>query len=120
MPDPKAVRAFLEERHLSLAANVAAWEQQLLPRNGVYATIVHVDERRYAAATNVGVRPTVAGASLTVEAHLLDFDDDLYGQTVAVDFVERIRGEKKFAGLDALKAGIAADVAQVRSMHLIG
>ncbi|MCO5194886.1 MAG: bifunctional riboflavin kinase/FAD synthetase [Anaerolineae bacterium] len=100
-------------------ANVAAWEQQLLPANGVYATIVRVGEQRYAAATNVGVRPTVAGNDVTVEAHCLDFDGDLYGKTIEVDFVSHIRGEKKFAGMDALKAGIAADVEQVRRLALL-
>lgn len=100
-------------------ANIAAWEQQLLPANGVYATIVHVGDQRHAAATNVGVRPTVAGDALTVEAHLLDFDGDLYGQQIVVDFAVRIRGEKKFAGLNALKAGIAADVERVRSLRLL-
>ena len=97
-------------------ANVAAWPQQLLPANGVYATWVWLDGKRHMAATNVGVRPTVNGDGVTVEAHLLDFDADIYGKTLKVDFVARIRGEKKFAGLDALKEGISADVTTTRKL----
>jgi len=97
-------------------ANLALWDELLLPGNGVYATYAHVHGRRYAAATNVGVRPTVNGASLTVEAHLLDFDSDIYGEETRLEFVRRIRPEMKFAGLEALKGQIAADVEEVRRM----
>lgn len=97
-------------------ANLEVWDELLLPANGVYATVAHVGERRFAAATNIGVRPTVDGENLRVEAHLLDFDEDLYGQTMTLDFIGRIRDEMKFSGLDALKAQIAADVAQTRTM----
>lgn len=95
-------------------ANVAVWDEQLLPANGVYATYIWVRETWRPAATNVGVRPTVDGLKLTVEAHILDFDDDIYGEDVRLEFVRRIRPEMKFAGLDALKAQIAADVEEVR------
>ncbi|MCA9933642.1 MAG: bifunctional riboflavin kinase/FAD synthetase [Ardenticatenaceae bacterium] len=95
-------------------ANLDAWVEQLLPANGVYATYAWLDDTRYVAATNVGVRPTVNGREPRVEAHLLDFDDDIYGQELRVEFVERIRAEQKFPGLDALKQQIAADVAYVR------
>jgi riboflavin kinase/FMN adenylyltransferase len=97
-------------------ANLALWDELLLPDNGVYATYAHVHGRRYAAATNVGVRPTVNGASLTIEAHLLDFDEDIYGEEVRLEFVRRIRPEMKFAGLEALKGQIVADVEGVRRM----
>ena len=76
--------------------------------------LLQAAEERYAAATNVGVRPTVDGQALTVEAHLLDFTGDLYGRQMRLVFIERIRPEKKFGGLDELKAQIAADVAEVR------
>ena len=95
-------------------ANVAVWDELLLPAHGVYATNIWVRGERLAAATNVGVRPTVDGLKLTVEAHILDFDDDIYGEDVRLEFVRRIRPEMKFSGLDALKAQIAADVAEVR------
>lgn len=97
-------------------ANLDAWEELLLPANGVYATYAWVGERRYAAATNVGIRPTVNGRGVTVEAHLLDFSGDLYGQTLRVQFMERVRAEKKFAGLAELQAQIQSDVAAIRGL----
>ncbi len=60
------------------------------------------------------MRPTVDGLKLTVEAHILDFEDDIYGNDVRLEFIRRIRPEMKFAGLGALKAQIADDVEEVR------
>ncbi len=97
-------------------ANVDAWSEQLLPANGVYAAYAWVGASRYVAATNVGVRPTVNGRHVTVEAHLLDFDGDLYGQALRVELMERIRPERKFSGLDALKTQIQSDVAAIRAL----
>lgn len=85
---------------------------EMLPPYGVYA--VYAGER--AAVMNVGVRPTVDGSALRIEVHVLDFDGDLYGQTMRVHLVRRIREEKKFAGLDELKAQITRDVADARAI----
>lgn len=79
---------------------------EMLPPHGVYA--IRAGDR--AGVMNIGVRPTVGGTALRVEAHLFDFDGDLYGQPLRADLVAPIRGEQKFAGLDALKAQIAKDV----------
>lgn len=98
-------------------ANLALWDELLLPANGVYATYAWLGDRRYLAATNVGVRPTVNGAALRVEAHLLDFDRDIYGEELCLEFVARVRAERRFAGLDELRDQIATDVAAVR--HLL-
>jgi riboflavin kinase / FMN adenylyltransferase len=97
-------------------ANLDVWAEQLLPAHGVYATHAWVGDRRLPAATNVGLRPTVDGSGLTIEAHLIDFDGDLYHQTVHLDFVARIREERKFAGLDALLAQIQRDIQQTRAI----
>lgn len=97
-------------------ANLSFWEQQLVPANGVYATYAWLGGERFAAATNVGVRPTVSGQNLTIEAHLLDFNSDIYDQPLSLEFVHHIRPEQKFSGLDALKAQIAHDVASIRSL----
>jgi riboflavin kinase/FMN adenylyltransferase len=97
-------------------ANLAVWDELALPAAGVYATYAWVDGQKYSAATNVGFRPTVNGHSLSVEAHLLDFDAEIYGQDVALDFVKRIRNEKKFPGIDALVTQIKADIEQVRKI----
>lgn len=97
-------------------ANLALWAELLLPTNGVYATYAWVGYQRYKAATNIGVRPTIDGGDRVVEAHLLDFDGDLYGQEIYLDFVKYLRPEKKFSGLDALKEQINRDVAEVREL----
>ncbi len=94
-------------------ANLALWDELFLPANGVYATYAWLAGQRYKAATNVGVRPTVDGRQRQVEAHLLDFDGDLYGKNIRLQFIAHIRPEKKFSGLDALKAQIDADVLDV-------
>jgi riboflavin kinase/FMN adenylyltransferase len=91
-------------------ANVAVWEQQVLPANGVYASWVHIGGERFMAATNVGVRPTFEGdKKVTVEPYILDFDRDIYGEEITVTFEKRLRDEAKFASLDALIAQIGAD-----------
>jgi riboflavin kinase/FMN adenylyltransferase len=80
---------------------------EMLPPHGVYAIRAGVDR---SGVMNIGVRPTVGGTALRIEAHLFDFDGDLYGQPLRTELVARIRGEQKFAGLDALKAQIARDI----------
>ena len=97
-------------------ANLHTWEEQHLPANGVYATVATVGEETCTAATNIGIRPTVGGQHQTVEAHLLNFDRDLYEQEVRLSFIGRIRDEQKFPSLDALVSQIHADIAQTREM----
>lgn len=97
-------------------ANLTIWEEQHLPANGVYAAVGTVGSETYAAATNIGVRPTVDGSHQTVEAHLLDFEGDLYGKELSLKFLHRIRDEQKFPGLDALVAQIHADIKQTREI----
>jgi riboflavin kinase/FMN adenylyltransferase len=96
-------------------ANLDVWREHAVPANGVYASWAWVGNLRFKAAVNVGVRPTVTDQSIrTVEAHILDFDRDIYGMNVALDFVARLRGEQKFPGLDALVAQIRSDVEETR------
>ena len=89
-------------------------ESVLLPADGVYAVVMRVGETLHRGVANLGVRPTFA-AGRSVEAHLFDFDADIYGATARVGFVQRIRGEQKFSGLDALKAQIALDADAARA-----
>ncbi len=91
-------------------------ESEQLPPNGVYAVRAMFDGKPRAGIANVGVRPTVSeeGASRVVEVHLFDFAEDLYGRDLEVFFQHFIRAEQKFPNLDALRAQIARDVAQVR------
>lgn len=97
-------------------ANLDVWQKQLLPLNGVYGAYAWLDGRRYVAATNIGVRPTVNGHSLNVEAHLLDFAGDLYGRSLDLEIVTRIRDERKFPDLHALVTQIKADIDQVSTL----
>jgi riboflavin kinase / FMN adenylyltransferase len=98
-------------------ANLDIWADHALPANGVYACRAWVGHIPYRAAVNVGVRPTVTDETRrTVEAHLLDFDKDLYGLNIALDFCERLRGEQKFANVTELVAQIRSDVETTRSL----
>ena len=96
--------------------NLTVPPKVLVPSHGVYATKVHLpDGTSYMGVTNVGTRPTVNnGTNVTVEAWLLDFDGDLYGQNVRVEFHHRLRDEVRFDSLDALKAQIRSDAEATR------
>lgn len=100
-------------------ANVAVPGDILLPADGIYAGwLVRADGTTLPTAINLGRRPTFyeqAHASL-LEAHVLDFDDDLYGERVAVRFVARLHGEVKYPSVDALVEGIGRDVDEVRAL----
>lgn len=96
-------------------ANMAVWQQQILPKNGVYAGWATLGAEQFMAVTNVGVRPTFDGQTLTVEPHLLDFDRDIYGETLSLTFEARLRSEMKFDGLDAIKSQLARDVEHGRA-----
>jgi len=100
-------------------ANLNPWEEQMLPAHGVYACRAFLGDEVFNAVTNVGKRPTFAGGHVTVEAHILDFDRDIYGQTLTLEFLHRLRGEQKFSGIDALIAQIAQDADQARAL-LVG
>jgi riboflavin kinase/FMN adenylyltransferase len=93
-------------------ANVAVWAEQVVPANGVYACYATLNGEKFKAVTNVGERPTFNGTGTRVEAHLLDFDRDIYGETLQLEFIARLRGEQKFSGIEALVAQIRADVEQ--------
>jgi riboflavin kinase/FMN adenylyltransferase len=90
----------------------------VLPPNGVYAARVRSGGRLFRAVLNIGVRPTVSAgaAGPQVEAHLLEFHGDLYGQELEITFVSRLREERKFTSLDALKEQISGDIEQARRL----
>ena len=97
-------------------ANLAVPPHVLVPSYGVYVTRACLpDGTNYAAVTNVGIRPTLDnGADVTVEACLLDFQGDLYGKTLRLEFYRHLRDEMRFDSLDALRARIAADAETTR------
>jgi riboflavin kinase/FMN adenylyltransferase len=96
-------------------ANVAT-ANELLPPDGVYATMVQIGDELIAGACNIGRNPTFAGEDRTVEVFLLDFDRRIYGCEIALWFVERLRGERTFADGAELAAAIAKDVARTRGI----
>lgn len=100
-------------------ANIALADY-LRPATGVYAVRAGIEvgasTQWFDGAANLGWRPTVGGTDLRLEAHLLDFDGNLYGKHLRVAFIERLRPELRFDGLDALKAQIAADCDQARAV----
>lgn len=97
-------------------ANLRIAEVHVLPADGVYACRVYLDGEGLPAVTNIGVRPTFDGLRRTVEAHLLDWSGDLYGQSIRVEFLSRLRGEQKFAGIEALVAQIRRDADRAREL----
>lgn len=100
-------------------ANLVAPPHVLLPRRGVYAAKITLpDGRAFGGVTNVGVRPTVNnGQDVTVEPWILDFDGDLYGQAIRVEFFRRLRDERKFESLDALRSQIETDAVKTREAY---
>ncbi len=82
----------------------------VVPAHGVYATRATIDGVTYAAVTNVGTNPTVGGEAVKAETHILDFNGDLYGEAVKIEFLSFLRPEKRFSGKDELAAAIAADI----------
>ena len=97
-------------------ANIKAWQEQIVPATGVYATWAILNDQRFMAAANIGTRPTFAGDDITIEAHLLDFDGEIYGENLELRFVDRLRDEIKFESLDALIKQIGADIAMTRQL----
>jgi riboflavin kinase/FMN adenylyltransferase len=90
-------------------------ENELLPPHGVYATTMRIGSIVYPSITNIGTRPTVdASGRTTIETHVFDFDRDIYGEAVRVGFVQRMRDERAFESLDALRMQIDADCRRAR------
>jgi riboflavin kinase/FMN adenylyltransferase len=90
---------------------------EIVPQTGVYAVRVRWREAHLNGVANVGYNPTFGNDALSVEAHLFDFQADLYGETICVEFVRKIRDERKFDSVDALVAQIAQDAEQARAIH---
>lgn len=89
---------------------------ELFPKTGVYCCWAELDGRVYEAVANIGYNPTFGNDVLSVEVHVLNLDEDLYERELKVHFVQRLRGERKFAGLDELKTQIAKDITLGRTI----
>ncbi|MCD6293266.1 MAG: bifunctional riboflavin kinase/FAD synthetase [Deltaproteobacteria bacterium] len=91
-------------------------EVELYPKEGVYAVWAEYQGERYMGVVNIGYNPTFADTGLTVEAHILDFDQDLYDQDLKIIFVKHLRSEKTCSGIEELRQLIAADVSKTRQL----
>ena len=97
-------------------ANVDVDSQLLLPGDGIYATWATIDGVRRPAATSIGIRPTFGLTQRLVEVYVMDFDGDLYGQTMGVEFVRKLRDQETFSDVEALVKQIGRDVTDSREV----
>jgi riboflavin kinase/FMN adenylyltransferase len=97
-------------------ANLSPPPFAAIPADGVYAASFVHGERSLPAAVSIGTNPTFSGRQRTVEAYVLDVDEDFYGHQVALDFIGRLRGQVRFDGMPALIEQMARDVEQVRAL----
>lgn len=97
--------------------NTVVDSSMVTPPNGVYITMCTIDGIRRPSITNVGVKPTVGTYEKNIETHIFNFDEDVYGREIRVDFIKHTRGEKKFDGIEALKNQIGQDCIQAKAYH---
>jgi riboflavin kinase/FMN adenylyltransferase len=115
--DGRVVRGAGRGRELGVPTANLDTPNELIPPHGVYATTVTLDGVVYPSVTNIGTRPTFDAAPKTViETHILGLNRDLYGHAVRLGFVQRLRDERRFPDVDALKAQIESDVRRARRL----
>ena len=96
-------------------ANMQLYEPlKLVPANGAYVVEVEVLGKKFTGMCNIGLRPTVDGKARTIETHILDFDEDIYGLPMGIRFVRRLRDERKFPSLDALREQLEIDKSSIK------
>ena len=96
--------------------NLEIDENILLPKPGVYYTNVEIEGRTYKAATNIGFNPTVNGDRLSLESHVIDYSNDVYGKSVKIVFLSRLRDEVKFSSIEGLKNQLKQDVEKIKNL----
>jgi riboflavin kinase/FMN adenylyltransferase len=95
-------------------------EEELCPNTGIYAVTVETRHGLHLGVANIGYSPTFDDRQFTVEVHILDFKEAIYGEKIRVNFVKRLRGEIKFAGIEALKNQIGQDIEAARRILMVG
>ena len=96
-------------------ANLEVRKERVIPADGIYAVYARLGEERHQGVANVGVRPSFeVGGQRIVEVHILDFEEDIYGCDLVVEFVERLRDERRYASVEELRAQIERDVEKAR------
>ncbi|MEK6528621.1 MAG: bifunctional riboflavin kinase/FAD synthetase [Nitrospirota bacterium] len=96
-------------------ANIAVFNE-LLPKDGVYAVSVELDRKTYGGAANIGFKPTFEDKKFSFEVHILDFDKDILGKNIRVNFIKRIRDEMKFPDIETLSAQMRKDIENIRKI----
>lgn len=99
-------------------ANLKLESNLIIPKRGIYATKVYIGDEVYIGATNIGYNPTVNGDKISVETNILKFDQDIYGKTIKLEFLERIRDEKKFNDLNELKIQLKMDTNYIYKKYI--
>jgi riboflavin kinase/FMN adenylyltransferase len=89
---------------------------ELTPKSGVYAVKVHIDDKTYKGVANIGYNPTFGNGAFSVETHIIDFDKNILGREIRVEFVKRLRDEKKFKGPSELAEQIKKDIQNARKV----
>ncbi len=97
-------------------ANIAV-DDELEVDNGVYRSVVLIDGEKYLAISNIGVKPTVGGENRALESHILDFSRDVYGKTIEVELLEKLRDEQHFDSVELLKAQVDSDIERVKKLN---
>ncbi len=114
--DGRVIHGEQRGRRLGFPTANLATEKEILPRSGVYAVKVKWQERLYDGVVNIGSRPTFAGATPSLEIHLLDFQGDLYDQTLRIYFVDHLRDEQRFASAQDLQDAVRNDIKEARRL----
>ena len=113
----KVVEGFKRGRQIGFpTANIQLAGESQIPPEGVYAVYIVLDGNKYKAMLNIGKNPTFGNQEQSIEAHIFDFSSDIYGKTLDCWFIERIRDEKKFNGIEELKKQLALDAIAVQKI----
>lgn len=113
----EVIKGFQRGRTIGIPTANLDVKDQLVPLDGVYAGRALVNGQVHAAAVSIGSLPTFAQRAFQIEAHLLDFDADLYGQTIELELIDLLREQRAYGSVDALKVQIERDIEQIRSMQ---
>jgi len=92
------------------------FKHKLIPADGSYAVTIVREHNTYKGMLNIGYRPTVGGKNKTIEVNIFDFDEDIYGENITIDFIDRIRDEMKFEDVDALKNQLTTDKEKAKNL----
>lgn len=98
-------------------ANIEPIDNYIIPKTGVYFTNTTVDNKKYISATNIGYNPTFNEEILKIESHILDFDDNIYGKTLEIEFIEYIRDDIKFSNINDLIKQMKLDIEFIKNRY---